>query len=395
MKRVYWRPQKVSRKGLWIIAIASLVGLALVMRSPIQRRDPRRELKWDAARHAAKMMDEVKRERQRRGLPVEAAFDPAESGLVGAPMSAVTSRPSHLRVKQTSINANFAAAIVDMLDRAGVGPGDTVAVGWSGSFPAFNICLCSALDRLEVRPLIIASATSSQYGANQPEWMWLDMERHLRDQGLTHCRSVAASLGAGADRGLGLSVDAIRHIEQVVQRNDVPLLSSTERSEAVRQRIESYETLAGEQPIAAYINVGGGVASTGGEQGKALFQPGLNGRVGHRAAGVNCVMAHFAAQGTPVIHLNQATQLAEAFGFPVAPTETPALGIGAPFETRQPNRILALVVLVGLMGGMRFCVSSGQGYRAINQLMEQLRPQQRSAGLAGAESPVREPQLMA
>jgi poly-gamma-glutamate system protein len=393
MKRIYWRPHKVSKLGLIAVAVASLLGLASVVYWPVPRRDGQRVLKWEAVRQAAAMMHELKQERLRRGLPIEPAFDPARTGLVGQAMSLVTSRPSDLRSKQTSINPNFAAAIVDMLTTAGVRPGDTVAVSWSGSFPALNVSLCAAIDTLGLQPLILASATSSQYGANLPDFMWLDMERHLRDQALTRCRSAAVTFGAGADRGLGLSEEALAHIEQVAVRNDVPLLRSSQRSQAVQQRLDWYRRAANGTPIKAYLNVGGGVASTGGEQGQHLFQAGLNRRVSSTATQVDCVMARFAASGTPVIHLNQAKQLATQLEFPIAPQTFPEPGVGRPFQDEQPNRWLALIVLVGILASMRYCVWNGKGQLGLRRLRRWLRADSPVA-IHSPDELVTEPQLM-
>jgi poly-gamma-glutamate system protein len=393
MKRLYWRPQKASKHGLMVITLLALFGLALVLKNPTPPDDAQQLRKWTAARRAAAMFESVKQERLRRGLAIEPGFDPAQTGLVGNSMSLVTSRPSDIRSKQTSINPNFAAAIVDMLVEAGVRPGDTVAVGWTGSFPAFNICVSAALESLEARPLIIASATASQYGANLPEWMWLDMERHLRKQGLTSCRSSATTVGGGADRGLGMPAEAIEHVQQTARRNGIPILPGARRAEAVAERMVRYRELAAGQPIKAYINVGGGVASTGGEQGKHLFQSGLNQLTRGASAEVDCVMGHFCQQGVPVIHMNQAKDLAESLGFPIAPTRLPAVGQGRPFTSQQPNRWLASLVLVGVLCGMRLCVWNGQWQSTLRRAVPRFRPQPRPA-IHRIEERVREPQLM-
>ena len=392
MKRLYWRPQKASKHGLMAVAMLSLVGLAWVFHAPLAPDDAQQLRKWTAARQAAAMFASVKDERVRRGLPIESGFDPAETGLVGNAMSLVTSRPSDLRSKQTSINPNFAAAIVDMLSDAGVQPGDTVAIGWTGSFPAFNICVGAALDSLEVRPLIIASATASQYGANQPEWMWLDMERHLHDKGLMSGRSSATTIGGGADRGLGMSAEAIEHVRQVASRNGVPLLPAARRAEAVAERLAHYRQLAAGRPIKAYINVGGGVASTGGEQGKHLFRAGLNSPESV-AAEIDCVMAQFAREGVPVIHLNQAKELAASLGFPVAPTRLPAVGEGHPFNAQQPNRWLASFVLVAVLASMRLCVWNGHWQPALRSVVARFQVHPRIR-LHRIDECVQEPQLM-
>ena len=216
----------------------------------------------------------VRQERLRRDLAIDPQFDPMRCGLIGEPMSLVTTRPGELRAKQTSCNPNFAAAIVELLDQAGVRPGDTVAIGWSGSFPAMNLAVCAAVETMELRPIVLASATSSQYGANHPDFFWLDMESSLRQRGLLSLRSSAVSLGGAADRGLGLSPEAIECIEAAIARNEIPLMRSETREEAVQQRMDRFAELAGDQEIKAYINVGGGVASTGGEAARHLYRAG-------------------------------------------------------------------------------------------------------------------------
>ncbi len=356
MKSVYWRPNKVSRTGLVLVAVASLVGLAFVLSGPWPRQHAVESLARQAADRAATMMDSLKAERLRRGVPLEPALDPGLTGLVGAPMSVVTSRPADLRSKQTSVNPNFAAAVVSMLTAAGVQRGDVIAIGWSGSFPALNLSVAAAVETLELEPLIIASAASSQYGANFPNFMWLDMERCLRDQGLLRCQSAWLSMGAGADRGLGLSDDGRLAIEQLAARHGVPMLRSDSREAAIEDRMQRYQQLAVDRPIRAYINVGGGVASTGGERAKHRFRPGLNRHVRIDDAKADCVMARFSQQGIPVLHLIEAKQLAARYGMPEAPEQRPAAGGAQLADLTRPSRVSATLVLVGLLLGMRSCV---------------------------------------
>ena len=77
------------------------------------------------------------------------------------PTNSVTSLPGKLANKQMTVNPNFAAAIVQMRKDAGVEKGDFVAVGVSGSFPAFNVCTYTALETLRARPIVIGSGASS------------------------------------------------------------------------------------------------------------------------------------------------------------------------------------------------------------------------------------------
>ncbi len=75
-----------------------------------------------------------------------------------------------------------------------------------------------------LKPVVISSATSSQYGANHPEMMWPDMEKLLFDNGLIQTRSIATSIGGVGDRGVGMANDVLEGLLEVIDRNDVPLL---------------------------------------------------------------------------------------------------------------------------------------------------------------------------
>ncbi|MCP4194001.1 MAG: poly-gamma-glutamate system protein [Planctomycetaceae bacterium] len=361
MKSVYWKPQKISRRVLLSVGVLSVLGWTLVELCP--NPDPHRITKHLAAIRAKELMGRVKQERLRRKVPIHESFDVSQSGLVGSPMTMITSRPANLQSKQTSVNPNFAAVVVDMLSRAGVEAGDTVAVGWSGSFPAFNLAVCAAMEAMELRPVIIASATSSQYGANDPDFMWIDMETALRQQAELTFSSVAVSIGGGADRGLGMSADAIAMVRTAILRNQLPVLESMNRKQAIDRRMALYDQFADGHSIAAYINVGGGVASSGGEKGKHLFQVGLNRHVSRQALSVDSVMSRFATNGCPIVHLVEARELASRFSLPIAPSSFPAVGTGRAFSSTTYNRWLAAGVLCLVVFALRSYLLSPLGHR--------------------------------
>ena len=171
MKKLYWRPQRVSRAALLIISLVSVAGIAATEAFLAKNRQPYYREKIAAARLAARAMDVIKTERILRDLPVDSESDPAASGLIGELMSPVTSHTGYLQAKQTSVNPNFAAVIVHELKKAGVNEGDVVAVGLTGSFPALNIAVCAALETLKVKPIAVASVAASQWGANFPALM--------------------------------------------------------------------------------------------------------------------------------------------------------------------------------------------------------------------------------
>ena len=129
-------------------------------------------------------MAAIKEARINRGIPIDPHYDWSESGLIGQWRSEVTGAYGNLDAKRTSINPNFAAVVVRLLREAQVEPGQVVAVGFSGSFPALNICVCAALEILDLNPVIVSSVSASQWGANHPDFLWVDMEGELRSGGL-------------------------------------------------------------------------------------------------------------------------------------------------------------------------------------------------------------------
>jgi hypothetical protein len=233
-----------------------------------------------------------------------------------------------------------------MLHDAGVRSGDVVAVGCSGSFPALNLCVCAALETMRARPIIIASASASQFGANMPDFLWIDMERHLHDRHCISFRSVAASYGGYEDRALGTDAEGRELIQQAIERNGLPLIHREEFTESIDERMKIYHQRAGNRPIKAYINVGGGTVSVGRSIGKTLYQPGVNLTASPKALRVDSVMSRFLIERIPLIHLVSIPELADRFGFPIAPAATPKPGEGALFHRHGRNRWTARAVLV-------------------------------------------------
>lgn len=342
MKAIYWEPRKVSRKAIIAICLISLTGVAA---SELCRRNllglPDTSDKFTASKLAADAMQTIKEERLARGHKFDPQFDIAMSGMIGEYLTPTTSVTGHLESKQTSVNPNFAGVIVDMLQKAGVKKGDVVAVGCSGSFPALNLCACCALETMGAKPIIIASTGASQFGANCPDLLWIDMERLLYDKGHISFRSVAASLGGYEDQAMNMSNDGRQMLFEGIERNNLPLIQDEEFTKSIQTRMEIYEKYAKGQPIKAYINVGGGTVSVGRSVGKKLYEPGLNLTATADAMEVDSVMTRFAKQGTPLIHLVQIMDIAKAYHLPIAPVETPKAGDGWLYYDTWLHRLIA------------------------------------------------------
>jgi poly-gamma-glutamate system protein len=391
MKKIYWRPRAVSRTALVLIAIIALAGLLIVEQSKGPQNRPYYEEKNAAANKAQQALEVIKTARQTIGPPIEHAYDPAESGIIGLPMSPVTSVSGDITAKQTSANPNFAAVLVDMLKEAGVREGDVVAVACSGSFPALNIATYAAIETLGLKPIVISSAAASQFGANVPELLWIDMERILREQGVFAIKSVAASIGGYEDMGIGLTQEGLNMVQESIKRNDLPrldtmidealkdgtLVASVDPTalpakagvpsfeDNINMRLKLYEDEADGRPIKAYINIGGGTVSVGRSVGKKLFYPGLNLRPPGRIANLDGVMPRLINDGVPIIHLVQVAQLAERYGLPVAPTTAPEPSVGGVFTADDYNRPLVVAILGLIILSMYGFIRSDIGFRIL------------------------------
>jgi len=338
-----------------IIAFISLAILALLELIRGHQPDPLSREKHAAMELMRQSAEAVKKEKLRMGIPIDRRLDPNETGLIGVEYTDITTTLGSLIAKRTSTNLAFAAFVVDMLDRAGVRPGDRVAVSLSGSFPALNIAVLSAARVLDLHPVIITSEGASTYGANQPEMTWLDMERILAERGLLPYRSIAASLGGitGAQGGLdGTGIEAGR---KAIGRNSIPLLeeegSSTLTADVQKRLLLFDQALGGRRP-AAFINVGGSLTSLGdGPEGHRL-PAGLLKKVPAVRNPERGIIFHMGERGVPVIHLLKIKSITAQYGIPIDPIPLPAGHPGRILKTGRysvPLAAAGLVLLIVLM----------------------------------------------
>jgi poly-gamma-glutamate system protein len=350
MKKIYWRPHKASRQALILIAAVAVAGMAATESLQVRKRQPHYREKMAAARLARRCMDHIKSEKVKRGVPIDPDVDPASTGLLGSSVTPVTSNTGYLSAKLSATNPNFAAVIVELLKRAAVQEGDTVAVGLSGSFPGLNVSAYAALRTLGIKPIAITSAAASEWGATDPQFMWLDMEKSLHEAGLINVRSVAASRGGIDDRGFGMSKEGRDLIDAGIARVGIEKIDVRSLAEGIDRRMELYGKHAGNQLVKAYLNVGGGSASVGTHVGKKLFKPGLNRRP--PAEQIDSVMLRFVKQDIPVIHLSGVSELAARFGLPAEPKAAVPVGEGPIFDRDEYNPWIAGGSISGILLAM-------------------------------------------
>jgi poly-gamma-glutamate system protein len=165
---------------------------------------------------------------------------------------------------------------------------------------------------------------------------------------------VAVSPGGVDDRALGLSEEGRRAIDDAISRSGLRALEPLGLDDSIDKRMAVYREAAGNAPIRAFVNVGGGTSTVGTRIGKELFKPGLNLTL-PRGAPPDSVMARFVRDGIPVVHLSRIETLAREFGLPERPTTIPKVGEGAVYQKLTESRVLAgaaIVLLVALMHGL-------------------------------------------
>jgi len=331
VKTLYYRPKKISKGILISLATLSVVIILAIELFPVKQSDGLEAVKLDAAKRADAALAAIGEKRTEMNHRWIKQLDPAKTMVIGPTMSSVTTQVGHLEAKQTSVNPNFAAVVVDLLASAGVTKGDRVAIGCTGSFPALDVAAYCAAEAMELKPTIISSATSSQYGANDPELMWPDMEKHLFEKGLIANRSIAVSLGGVGDRGVGMTDDVLATLVNVVERSQSPLLREKTLVASVRERMRLYDAAADGEKFKAYINVGGGSASVRGTKGNAVFGDGVILPTADLTGVKDCAALKFLERGVPVVNLINAVDLAETYGLAVAPVAPVPVGEGQVF----------------------------------------------------------------
>lgn len=366
MKRVYWRPPGVSRRALLLIAMVAIGAMALVEKFPVQKKQRWYDEKLAAARLTRDAFSVLKAEKVRRGIAIDPEGDPHQTGMIGTALTPVTSNTGYLSAKRASINPNFSAVIVQMLKRAGVDKGDVVAVGFSGSFPALNVATAAALQTLGLDPIVISSASASEWGANQVDWLWIDMERVLVDEQVFGFRSVAASPGGIDDRGFGMSKEGRALLDSAIERHGLEKIQPKTVVEAVERRMQIYDEKAGGRAIEAYVNVGGGAASVGTQIGKKQFKPGLNLEPPRGEGLMDSVMLRFSERGVPVVHVTGISTLAKQYGLRNnAEGALPPIGEGNIYVKAEYNRWLALGGIVAVIAAMLAFIRLDVGMRIL------------------------------
>ena len=332
--------------------------------------------KVEAANLMKKAMAVLKNHRMEQSVFIDIENDPNETGLVGDPFSLITTDEGDLDSKLTTLDPNFSAAIVELMDQLNLNKNDTVAVLMTGSMPGANMAVLVACKALDVVPVSITSIGASQWGANQVDFTWLDMESILFNNDMIPARSVAASIGGRNDMGRLLSPAGRKIITENIKAHGVPLIREDRLADNIQERMSIYSSF---QPIKNYkavINVGGGVASLGTSFNLKLLPPGIVHRsditpIG-RPGGIEGIFSKFIHSNVPGLHVLNIRPLTERFKMPFAPIPIPAIGSGSLYADERYNLWVAGLCLL-IVSGSVFTVGL-QSKRKIKEHLIQHEP---------------------
>ncbi|MEA3110194.1 MAG: hypothetical protein QOI88_4799, partial [Gammaproteobacteria bacterium] len=221
------RPQAETHFSMgWLIAaallsIATWLGTEWLTHSPTH---PRFAEMLTAARTMQAASRVFVTEKEARGLLPSPSIDPNRTGMIGSEFTTITTTLGDIASKRTTTNPDFAAALVRLVVSLDLPRGTPVVIILSGSFPGATVAAIAAIEALGLRPIVIASLSASMWGANDPEFNWLDMVAALRARGVIRANIMAAVLGGGGSVGANMEPDGVAALRASAARDNVTLI---------------------------------------------------------------------------------------------------------------------------------------------------------------------------
>ncbi|MBP7333883.1 MAG: poly-gamma-glutamate system protein [Candidatus Cloacimonas sp.] len=345
-----YRPSLKSNRSLIILLLLAILLFYIAQTSYIKVRTDNYDAKLASAQLMKAAIDSLTAELHNRNIEIDPIDDPLQTGLIGIRLSSITTDRGLLSEKRAALNPNLAAIFVEELSKLKLMPGDYIAVGITGSNPAVNIALYSALQVMELNPKIIVALSSASYGANRPELTWLDIESILKEKGLFKFNSSYASLGGKEDLAIGLSDNGILALREAMSRNNVPLLIGSDLNDNIDIRMAAYEELlpAGER-YKAFVNIGTGIANVGSEPNANLIPEGINRSLAEHNYEKEGVMIKMAKNNVPVLHFRRILRWAKRYNLPTSFDTMPKVGEGKMFSSLIHNQTINIICLAILL----------------------------------------------
>jgi poly-gamma-glutamate system protein len=298
---------------------------------------------------------------------IDTLSDPNYTYLIGKKFGPITIDNAHLSEKQTSLNPNFAALFIDLLKESNLQRGDSIAISLTGSYPGLNIAILSACKTLKLNPVIITSVGSSQWGANNPDFTWLEMEDILLKENIFPYKSIAASIGGKSDIGKNIGENGRDILWASIYNNKIPLIYEDSLSLNIEKRLEYYTSHNSLNSLKAYINIGDNSASIGQDVNANLIPQGVSDGSDLIDLYGKSVVKEFANMHIPIIHIHNLKDLQQYYAFPWAPIPLPTVGEGDLYFEMRYNIFITLIALILASG-----LTIGVGIYSHKQIKERV-----------------------
>ena len=372
MKDMYWHRKFLSRYIIAFLSLFMLVSLYLVEANMVvENKDYNQKIK--AAEIANIAFGITQKDFLSKGYVCSTQGDVSCTGLIGESMTEITTDSGDLYAKRSSVNPNIAALFTEWLIGLGLKEGDVVAVQETGSYPALDISMLSAIKALKLKPLIIFSAGASQFGANRPNFTWPDIYGNLVKNKIFDYEIISGSIGGSRDNGYGLTPKAILKLNDALKRNNIDIINvpyDNATVTSVSKRMELYKQASKGEPIKAYINVGGNMASIGLKQVDKeevdepkdnesvkkdsneyvklqSFPSGVTKKLPSEYKHVVSVSVEFLKQDIPVVNIRDInSSIIGKYGLAYNPSTITPVGQGKVFAQKKYNTTLALLLLI-------------------------------------------------
>ena len=342
-----WIKGKLSPIYLFLALIILLAGLLIIEQTKFTTKTPYYDEQIQAAQLMKSSLEAIKKERLKRAIPLDVGLDPNQTGIIGKEYTQLTTTLGNLEAKRTSTNPAFAALLVKYFKEANLKKGDVIALGASGSFPALILAALSAARALELESLLIYSVGSSEYGANIPEFTFVQMLDSLNEKNIIPYKLLAISMGGYLDQAEGMFYpDSREIIEKIAQDSGVHFINIDSIEENIQYRMQLYRAASNEKPIKAFINIGGTTPNYGNTNASITYPNGLviNGPKipGHPERGL---IFEYQNLGIPIIHLLNIRDLAVRNGLPIDPIPLPEIGEGGVYWRIAYNKYIIILVI--------------------------------------------------
>jgi poly-gamma-glutamate system protein len=348
-KRIYF-PESQDKKLKWLIFVAGTVSILAFLSVKIFTSEyplPYSNRMITAAQIMEKAISTIRFYCDQTGIKIDETTDPNLTGLIGSEISPIATTLGNLAAKRTTTNPEFAALVVRLLEEAGVSPGDTIAIGSSGSFPALMIAAIAAAQSLNVYPIIIISLGASSYGVTNPDFNLLNIYEVLFQKKIFTVQPAAVSLGGDQDVGRDFDLAIKARLIQQIKSSGLPFIYEPNLEKNVAKRMKIFEGNSLKSRIAAFVNIGGSYANIGTSEQVLKIKPGLSHPRSIPTKAERGVLFEMAARKIPIIHLLYIKGLTMKYGLPWDPIPLPEPMESGLFN-KQSNQHIRLWIISGI-----------------------------------------------